>query len=119
MNEHQIQCAFIKWLGYQHPYAAEVIYATPNAGKRTLTQGAYLKAEGMRSGVPDLCIPIAMQGYSSLYIELKTPKGSPTSNQIVWIEKLNKHGNLALICRGLDEAMQAVNEYFKGYSNGR
>ena len=51
--EHQEQKTLIKWCEYKgHPY--NLIFAIPNGGQRHKAVAAKLKAEGVKSGVPDL-----------------------------------------------------------------
>lgn len=40
-----------------------LLYHIPNEGKRSLKEGARMKAEGLKAGVPDLCLPVARGGY--------------------------------------------------------
>lgn len=87
---------------------------TPNEGRRTLWQGAALKAQGLRAGYPDYTLYIAKNGYHGLMIELKRKKGGVTSDkQKYWIDLLNRNGYLAIICRGADEAIKAIEDYLK------
>ena len=43
----------------------------PNGGKRNPAEAARFKAMGVKAGVPDLCLPVPMNGYAGLYIEMK------------------------------------------------
>lgn len=64
-----------------------LLYHVPNEGKRSRTAGARMKAEGLKKGVPDLCLPVARGGCHGLYIELKREKsGKATAAQIEWME---------------------------------
>lgn len=51
-----------------------------------------MRSEGLKSGVPDLCLPVARSGYHGLYIELKAGKNKPTDNQLAWLEVLEAQG---------------------------
>lgn len=53
-----------------HP-ELQLLYHVPNEGKRTWRTGARLKSEGLKPGVPDLCLPVARGKYHGLYVELK------------------------------------------------
>ena len=71
---------------------------------------------GVRSGVPDLCLPIPASGYHGLYIELKTVHGKPTDQQQRWISALNGFGYLAVVCYGWEAAKDAIIRYLgEGY----
>jgi hypothetical protein len=89
-----------------------LLHATPNAAKRSPQLAAYLKAEGMRAGVPDLNLPLPRGDYSSLWIELKADKKSyPTQEQKFWMNKLNECGCLAVCCYGWKEALDLILDY--------
>ena len=88
------------------------VYAIPNGGSRDVREARNLKRQGVKAGVPDLCIPIPKGQYAALYIEMKRIRFSKTSQeQKDWIELLNKEGNMAVICHGADEAIKTINRY--------
>jgi hypothetical protein len=93
--------------------ALKSLYHTPNGGKRNVIEAARLKKEGVKSGTPDLCLPLNNGRYGALYIEVKTQKGRLSDNQRQWIDLLNRQGNLAIVCRSLDEARAAIMDYIK------
>lgn len=97
--------------------ALDLLYHIPNEGKRTLSAGARLKAIGMKSGIPDLCLPHSEMGYNALYIELKTSGGKLTFNQAQWLRALSGSGNLALVCHRADEAIIVLMAYCKKDEN--
>ena len=69
----------------------------------------------MKPGVPDICLPVPKGRYHALYIEMKRPKGGRVSEaQTWWIDKLNKAGNLAVVCHGFDEAKAIILGYVQG-----
>lgn len=49
----------------------DMLYHIPNGGSRNKIEAANLRRQGVRSGVPDLCLPVARGNYHGLYIELK------------------------------------------------
>lgn len=63
----------------------DLIYHVPNGGKRgndrrsAQIAGMQMNMLGVKKGVPDLHLPIPMQGYASLYIEMKKPKDGELS----------------------------------------
>lgn len=112
--ESEEQSALFKWAGIMEKAIPELrlMYHIPNGGLRNKPTAVRLTAEGVRRGVPDICLPVARQGFHGLYIELKRRKGGKTSpEQDEWIELLNKQGNKAVICRGFDEARQMIEWY--------
>ena len=89
-----------------------LLYAIPNGGKRAIKTAIALKAQGVKSGVPDMCLPVARGGYHGLYIELKRQKGGVVSEtQKSWITALAEQGYKAVVCRGADEAIRTIKEY--------
>ena len=89
-----------------------MLYAIPNGGKRAIKTAIALKAQGVKSGVPDMCLPVARSGYHGLYIELKRQKGGTVSEtQKEWIAALNTQGYKAIICHGAEEAIEQIRGY--------
>jgi hypothetical protein len=110
-NEHRIQCACIKLFRYLYPHY--IIYAIPNGGQRNAIVAAKLKAEGVLAGIPDIHIPMARNGYHSLYIEMKNgKKGTISDKQKDMIEKLKAEGNKVVVCRSIEEFEKEIKEYF-------
>jgi hypothetical protein len=64
------------------------------------------------SGVPDLCIPVAKNGWHGLYIEMKKEKGTQSENQILIMEKLRNEGYACEVIYSFDEFREIVNKYF-------
>ena len=92
-----------------------LLYHIPNEGKRSHKTGARMKAEGLKTGVPDICLPVARGGHHGLYIELKRVKNSRvTVAQMAWIEALTRQGYVAAVCRGADEAIELITRYLRG-----
>lgn len=92
-----------------------LLYHIPNEGKRSHKTGARLKAEGLKTGVPDICLPVARGGHHGLYIELKRVKNSRvTEDQMRWLEDLARQGYVAAVCRGADEAIELITRYLSG-----
>lgn len=89
-----------------------MLYAIPNGGKRAIKTAVALKKQGVKRGVPDMCLPVARGGYHGLYIELKRQKGGVVSDeQREWIAALNTQGYKAIICHGAEEAIEQIRGY--------
>ena len=115
-TESQEQQSLFEWAKLlQHKYPAiRLMYHIPNEGARSAATGARMRAEGLRRGVPDICLPVARGPYHALYIELKRRAGGRLSDdQRAWIDALNDAGNRAVVCRGWDEARQKIEQYLK------
>ena len=94
LTEHQIQACVMQWAEGQlaRHHELKLLYAIPNGGARNNITGALLKAEGVKPGVPDLCLPVARGGYHGLYIEMKRATGKPTKAQLDWLAALIAQG---------------------------
>lgn len=115
-TEHQHQVALMRRValakkGYPE---LEMLYAIPNGGARNVVVAKKLKAEGVMAGVPDLHIPVARQGFHSLYIELKAPKGRVSDTQVAFGEKLATCGNLVVVAWGWEAAFGVILWYLTG-----
>ena len=68
---------------------------------------------GVRSGVPDLMLPVPMNGYHGMFIEMKTKTGRVSQQQKRWIEALNTLGYLAVVAYGWEDAKCKISEYLQ------
>lgn len=94
--------------------ALALMYAVPNGGSRNLIEARHLKERGVMAGVPDICLPVPNAFHTALYIELKRRKGGRVSDeQRGWIAALNRVGNLAVVCKGWEEARDVIMEYLR------
>lgn len=99
--------------------ALSMLYHIPNEGLRSRATGGRLRAEGLKSGVPDLCLPVPSGRYHGLYIELKREKGGKKSEaQIAWIEKLTAQGYCAMFCYGAEHAIKEIELYLECANDG-
>jgi len=114
LSEHDEQVAIFKWVELNiitYPQLKN-IFAIPNGGQRSRITGAMLKAEGVKSGVPDLCLAYPITPYAGLFIELKKRNGGKISTtQADWINRLNQAGYLAVVAHGAKEAVDIIINY--------
>ena len=87
------------------------VFHIPNGGSRNKKEAKNLKRQGVKAGVPDLCIPVARRGYHGLFIEMKYGKNKLTEKQAEWLTLLNDNGYKAVCCYGFDDAMKAIDWY--------
>lgn len=88
------------------------MYHIPNEGKRNPLVGRRMRAEGLRRGVPDICLPVSRGGYNGLYIELKRRKGGRVSDdQELWLGALRDAGYMAIVCKGWEAASDKILRY--------
>lgn len=119
-TEHLIQKTVVAWFDRAFPKYRGRLFSIPNGAHLAGNTGYRvrqinkLKAEGLRAGVPDLMLPVVTQRHAGLFIEMKREKGSRTSQaQKEWIKYLSGAGYKALICKGTDEAIEAIKGYLK------
>lgn len=114
-TEHAEQVAFIQWFDITYPHY--FLFAIPNGEKRAIHAAVRLKREGVRSGVPDLCLAYPAGGDAALFIEMKRKGGGSKSKGKISAIQSERHiqlenaGYKVVVCYGCDEAMQAVKEY--------
>ncbi len=112
-QESAEQEAFITWCEYNEGKYPELglIFHIPNGGSRNKLEAANLKRQGVKAGVPDLCLPAARGKYHGLYIEMKVDRNKPTENQERWIKRLTQQNYAVAVCYGADAAIETVKEY--------
>ena len=115
-REASEQAALFRWVAFIRVTLPEtnLLYHIPNGGKRDRREAAKLKQQGVRAGVPDLCLPVARSGYHGLYIELKVEKNKPTELQLEWLAALKQQGYAAVVCYGWQEAANIIENYLGG-----
>lgn len=94
-SEHGHQAAFFQWvaLNFQHE-SKKLLFAVPNGGDRNIAVAANMKAEGVKSGVPDVFWPVPIGQFAGLWLELKRPGlhgralGGRSENQEKWHKDL-------------------------------
>ena len=113
--EHTEQVNLIKWWSLVHKQfgiSEHLLFAIPNGGQRNIIVASKLKAEGVRSGVPDLFLAVPKKDYHGLFIEMKKPKGGRVSDsQKEMIDELNQLDYLSVVCKGWNEARIEIEKY--------
>lgn len=115
-TEHAEQSMLFQWAALAEPQHPELaaMYAVPNFARISPRWGAWMKAEGKRAGVPDIVLPVARNGFHSLYIEMKMPGALPSAvkpAQHVWHARLAAQGNCVRICYGFEKARDVILAY--------
>ena len=101
-SEHLEQRELVRW--FRQTFKGVRIFAIPNGGLRSLSVAAKLKAEGVSSGVPDLCVPAWR-----LWIEMKRVKGgSLSAEQKDWIEYLEGVNYWCIVGKGAEDAQAKI-----------
>lgn len=115
MSEHTEQAAFIEWASWNQTQYPDLrwLYAVPNGGKRHIAVAAKMKAEGVKAGVPDLCLPVPRGKYHGLYLETKIPGNDTTPEQDAWLQALANYGFACRVCYGFEALKEAVLAYLE------
>ncbi len=115
-HESVEQTYLFRWaeLNSRQRQELKLLYHIPNGGKRDKKEAVNLKRQGVKAGVPDLCLPVARNGYHGLYIELKAGNNKPTENQSRWLAALKEQGYYTAVCYGWAEAAELIQKYLEG-----
>jgi len=113
MSEYHEQIAVFE---FAHGYAGNIderlrmLHAVEN------TKGAGRPAAGAHesAGIPDMFLPVAINPFHGLYIELKTRKGKVSPKQKNWQYRLRAEGYASEICFGADAAIGVLQQYLSG-----
>lgn len=108
------QSALFAWAAWEEKRIPELrlMYHVANGGSRNALEAANLKRQGVKAGVPDICLPVARHSYHGLYIEMKAGKNRPTQLQIEWLLALQEQGYLTAVCYSSEEAITLLTQYF-------
>ena len=105
MTEHDLQCAICNYLDIRRV----CYWAVPNGGKRSKTESARFKKEGVKSGVPDISIV-----HDGMYFGLEvkkaktlTPKGRLSKNQKNMIERIETAGGDVKVVYSVQDVIEA------------
>lgn len=106
-TEHQIQCAVVDFCALK----GIPIFAIPNGGFRHITTAKKLQREGVKSGVPDLFIPIIRGKVGGMFLEMKRKGGKLSDVQKFWLNQLEEEGYRVKVAFSVDEAIKAIEDY--------
>lgn len=125
-TEHQEQTELFKWAEDESERlpALKMLFAIPNGagvnhqhsrnGTRFSLEGAKLKREGMKQGVPDVFLARPANGFHGLFIEMKRAKKSlskTSPQQLAWHSALNAMGYQVVVCYGAEEVKAVILNY--------
>jgi len=91
----------------------QFLFHIPNENSAGIKWGIRNRELGVKSGVPDLFLPIPNKEYHGLFIEMKTKHGKTSSNQEKWLDALNGFGYRAVVCHGWEEARDCILNYLQ------
>jgi len=121
-KEHKEQVKFFQMVKLKFPnlYESKLIFAVPNAAKRSKSLAAMMKAEGLQSGVSDIiCLMRSghdnpRERYCGLCIEMKIKPNKPTPEQKKFLGSVADQGYKTAVCYSADEAFEVLEKYLKG-----
>lgn len=106
-SEHLEQVRLVSW--FRKTWPNVLLFAIPNGGTRSASQGASLRAEGVQAGIPDLFVPEWL-----LWVEMKRLSGgvvSPAQKKMIgYLESL---GQRVIIGHGFEDAKRQILEIKK------
>lgn len=94
MSEHSEQCALFNWSRTFEQKFPELslMFAVPNGGKRPIKTAVDLKLEGVKSGVPDVWVPVPSGERCGMVFEMKSGRNKCTTDQNKWLDDLSAAG---------------------------
>ena len=127
-SEAAHQTALFAWAALQLQRWPELrwLHHIPNGGSRgdsaqsRAIRGGQLKAQGVRTGVADLCLPVRRGEFSGLYIEMKKPaekpvkatsKGGVSDEQAEFGAFVKAQGFSWCVCYSWEEAAEVLQQY--------
>lgn len=122
--EGNIQKEVFDWirLNEEEYPVLKVVFHTPNSFFGTgFGIIMWLKQLGMRKGVYDIIIPVAKNGYSSMWIEIKKGKGKLTPEQLMFKDLITQYSNYPTkfeVFYDSESCIQCIKEYL-GVQNAK
>ncbi len=95
-------------------YVYDYTWHTANERKCSITQGARMKAKGVKAGVPDVFVAIPTKLYHGLFLEFKIGKNKLTPLQKKWHARLVVKDYAFFVCYSHEEALSIVHNYLDG-----
>jgi len=111
LSESQEQQALFSYFRQLHPEI--LMFSIPNGGSRNKLEAIKLKREGVLSGVLDIFISEARNGFHGLYIEMKVKPNKPTPRQADFIRMASSRGYKCGVCYSWEEAKDMILEYLE------
>jgi hypothetical protein len=117
--EDDHQEALFRWASVManSGYPTRLMFAVPNGGYRRPREAARMKLAGVKSGVPDIFLPVPRGEFHGLFIELKRPIVKGEAKPVVspeqkhWLKELDAQGYMATVCDGWIEAKEVIESY--------
>ena len=88
------------------------MFHIPNGGSRDKREAGAFKAQGVKPGVPDICLPISRGGFHGLWVEMKYGTNTTSPEQNSFLNFLTIQGHAVSVCYSWIEAVHAIERYF-------
>lgn len=114
------QIKFFQWIdlaSIRDPRLA-LTFHIANQRKCSPHYGKLLKAMGVKSGVPDIFVPVPAGDYHGCFIELKAGSGKVSKEQQQFLAKAILQGYFAFVAWSADEAIKELKGYLSGEKLG-
>jgi hypothetical protein len=115
VSEHLEQVRYFAWVKKYRRTQEQLhlVFAIPNGGFRHKAVAARMKAEGVEPGIPDIFVSVPKDGFSGMYIEMKStdPKAKLSAAQEDKIHLLRQNGYQVCVCKGADHAIAVTKDY--------
>ena len=122
MTEHDEQAAVIQWakeyefirpcLRWLHSSLNGIVIPAPIKTRAKIIN--YMKAEGMKPGVPDLFLPYAARGFHGLFVEMKRKTGGVVSaDQDDFLRYADEAGYHCVVAEGKEHAIEVLSWYLE------
>lgn len=117
-SEHSQQSAIFAWAALpdvreRYPLL-KWMFAIPNGFYSTAGQKGKMKAEGLRSGVPDIFLPVRRNdGACGMFLEMKSDRGKLSSIQSEWLTYLITQGYHVAVAYSFEEATTIITRYLE------
>jgi hypothetical protein len=116
-HEQEHLFSWAELMSHQYP-ELRLMYAIPNAGgytggfRKNVARVQAMRRQGVKKGVPDICLPVARGSWHSLYLEIKREgKDKPSKEQEEWHKALGEAGHAVAVAHGFAQAVDILTRY--------
>lgn len=106
--------ALCQYIQLKHPRVWDHLLHIPNGMRSNPRSVSYLKAQGLKPGIPDYFLALPRGRYHGLWLELKAGKGKPSADQKEWLGRLAKQDYACVVAWGWEAAAQCIEHYLAG-----
>lgn len=104
------QIMFFDWLS-SNPIYDKLIFHVANQRQTSYQEGRKLKRMGVKKGVSDIICLIAKEPYHGLMIELKSPSGKLSKDQMLFRDAVTEQNYLYKQANSFNEAKEILVQY--------